>query len=46
MTLPIASIPLYTQFKTDVSSPSTGKNIASYAQVDENITLLFNLFGL
>lgn len=46
LTLPIASIPLYTQFKTDVSSPSTGKNIASYAQVDENITLLFNLFGL
>lgn len=45
LSLPIASIPLYTQFKTELRSSNQNKQMASAAQVEENITHMFNLFG-
>lgn len=46
LSLPIASIPLYLQFKTDINETNKGKNIASNAQVQENITHMFNMLNL
>lgn len=45
LSLPIASMPLYTQFETNLKQ-SGGKGVASWAQVQENITYLFNLYGI
>lgn len=45
LSLPIANIPLYTQFKTRIS-PASGKQVPSKLQAEENITHLFNLSKL
>lgn len=42
LTLPIANIPLYTQFKTNVVK-DTEQDVASYFQVQDNLSHLFDI---
>ena len=46
LSLPIAAIPLYTQFETQIKSNNSGKQVASDAQVQENMTHMFNLLNM